>query len=79
MFYVYILQSISEPGHFYTGSTNDLKRRLSEHNTRHSIHTNKFTPWEIKNYFAFKDEQKAKEFEVYLKSQSGREFIKKHF
>ena len=79
MFYVYILRSISVPGHFYVGYTNDLKRRLKQHNTEHDGYTDKYKPWQIKAYFAIEDEDKAKDFEKYLKSQSGREFIKKHF
>ena len=79
MFYVYILQSLKDNDRFYTGYTDDLKRRLKEHNDGKSIHTNKYTPWKIKNYFAFDHELKAKQFESYLKSQSGREFIKRHF
>ena len=79
MYYVYILQSIGFPDRFYIGYTNALKRRLAQHNSEHTGHTEKYRPWRIKNYFAFDDEQKAKDFEQYLKSQSGREFIKRHF
>jgi putative endonuclease len=78
MFYVYIIQSLNYPEHFYTGYTCDLKRRLDEHNSGDSIHTNKFKPWKIKNYIAFDNKEKAEKFEKYLKSQSGREFIKKY-
>ena len=77
MKYVYILQSISFPDKFYTGLTNDLKRRFAEHNQCKSIHTNKHIPWKIKTYIAFSDEQKAFEFERYLKTSSGRSFAKK--
>ena len=79
MFYVYILQSINFPDKFYIGYTDDLKRRIKQHNSEHFGHTNKYRPWKIKDYFAIDDEQKAKDFEKYLKSQCGREFIKKHF
>jgi predicted GIY-YIG superfamily endonuclease len=79
MFYVYILQSVDNPDSFYTGFTNDLRRRMEEHNSGSSIHTNKFKPWRIKNYFAFDNEEKARHFESYLKSQVGRAFSKKHF
>ncbi len=71
MYYVYILQSIDLSERFYIGYTNDLKRRLAQHNSEHLGHTEKYRPWRIKNYFAFDDEQKAKDFEQYLKSQSG--------
>ena len=79
MFYTYILNSTSHPNRFYIGSTADLKRRLSEHNSGKSIHTNKFIPWKIKNYFAFEEQNKAEKFEKFLKSGNGRIFTKKHF
>lgn len=79
MFYTYILKSLSNPDHFYIGSTSDLKRRLLEHNSGKSIHTNKFIPWKIKNYFAFEELEKAEKFEKFLKSGNGRIFTKKHF
>ena len=79
MFYVYILQSINFPNNFYIGYTDNLKRRLKQHNSEHFGHTDKYRPWKIKDYFAIDNEQKAKDFEKYLKSQCGREFIKKHF
>ena len=77
MYYVYILQSINFPNKFYTGLTNDLKRRVSEHNQGKSIHTNKYVPWRLKTYITFSNEQKAFEFERYLKTPSGRAFAKK--
>ncbi len=79
MFYVYVLQSISFPEHFYVGVTNDLKKRLQDHNNGCSTHTNKFRPWKIKNYVAFDNETKARDFEKYLKSGNGRVFQKNHF
>lgn len=79
MIYVYILQSLNEQGRFYTGITEDMKSRLQEHNTGEVFHTAKFKPWEINNYFAFKDRKKAYAFEKYLKSGSGRAFAKRHF
>lgn len=79
MHYTYILQSQQNPDRFYIGSTSDLKRRLTEHNSGKSIHTNKFLPWKIKNYIAFEDKEKAEKFEKYLKSGNGRIFAKKHF
>lgn len=77
MKYVYILQSQKDPDRYYTGSTNDLDRRLKEHNFGHSVHTNKFRPWVIKTFVAFSEPDKADEFELFLKSGSGRAFAKK--
>ena len=79
MFYVYILQSINFPEHFYVGYTNDLKRRLKEHNNGNSVHTNKFKPWDLRGYIAFDSEEKAQIFEKFLKTGNGRIFQKKYF
>ena len=78
MKYVYILQSLSDPGHFYTGITDDLKARLSKHNAGEVPHTSKYAPLAINTYVAFTDEKRATAFEKYLKSGSGRAFAKKH-
>jgi predicted GIY-YIG superfamily endonuclease len=74
MKYVYILQSIEFPDKFYTGLTNDLKRRLAQHNQEKSVHSNKYAPWKLKTYLVFTDDQQAFEFERYLKISSGRAF-----
>lgn len=79
MYYTHILSSLISPDHFYIGSTSDLKKRLSEHNSGKSVHTNKFIPWKIKNYIAFETQTQAEEFEKFLKSGNGRIFCKKHF
>ena len=77
MKYVYILQSINNPERYYTSITDSLEKRLEEHNSGKSIHTNKFKPWNIKTYIAFSDIKKAEEFEKFLKTGNGRIFIKK--
>jgi len=43
----YILRSKTHPDQTYVGSTNDLRKRLAEHNSGKSIRTNKFKPWEL--------------------------------
>ncbi|MBQ6027199.1 MAG: GIY-YIG nuclease family protein [Alphaproteobacteria bacterium] len=78
MFYVYILQSLSNPKNFYIGFTHNLKGRLADHNAGKSLHTKKFIPWKLKNYFAFEEEYKARDFETYLKTHAGRKFCKNH-
>ncbi len=74
-YYVYILQN--EYNRFYVGRTEDLKARLRKHNAGEVPHTSKFRPWSIKTAIAFTNEEKAREFERYLKSSSGRAFAKK--
>ncbi len=79
MFYVYLIKSISKPNQHYVGYSGNYEKRLEYHNAGQSTHTNKFKPWELVGYFAFTDTDQAKEFEKYLKSGSGRAFMKKHF
>jgi predicted GIY-YIG superfamily endonuclease len=63
----------------YTGITRDLKKRLTDHNEGKSPHTRKFKPWNLVAYTGFADEPTAMAFEKYLKSGSGKAFLKKHF
>jgi len=78
MYYIYLLQSKKDPARHYTGYSSDLRGRLQDHNSGKSPHTSKYRPWELSNYFAFSNLIAAKKFEKYLKSGSGRAFIKKH-
>jgi putative endonuclease len=75
--YVYVLRSEANPKRFYTGRTVDLRERLTRHNSGKVPHTAKWRPWRIKTYIAFSDAVRALEFERYLKSSSGRAFLKK--
>lgn len=77
MHYVYVLES-KTTSHWYIGVTNDLRRRLYEHNSGKSVHTNKYRPWKIRLYVTFENRNQAEEFEKYLKSHSGRAFMSKH-
>jgi len=79
MVYVYILQSTKVHEQYYIGITENLKRRFAEHNSKNHKYSQRLQPWIIKNYFAFKDSEKAQLFEIYLKTSSGRAFSKKHF
>ena len=78
-YYVYILESLSTPGNYYTGFTENIDARLAKHNEGNVPHTSKYKPWKIKNFIAFFEKNKALKFEQYLKSHSGRAFAKKHF
>jgi putative endonuclease len=77
--YVYVLKSLSFGNQYYVGKSKDLQSRIIEHNRGQSSYTKKYRPWEIINYLWFKDKGKAFLFERYLKTCSGREFMKKHF
>ena len=77
MYYVYLLRSLQFPEQTYRGFTTDLKMRFADHNAGKSKHTAKYAPWELVSYHAFADEQKAREFEYYLKTGSGKAFANK--
>ncbi|MBU0457857.1 GIY-YIG nuclease family protein [Patescibacteria group bacterium] len=77
MVFVYSLES-KDGIHWYVGITDDVDRRLTEHNSGKCIHTNKYKPWKLRSYTAFTDRSRAEVFERYLKSHSGRAFSKKH-
>ena len=76
MYYVYILKS-SKSGILYYGFTDNLKRRLVEHNSAKSRFTKGHLPWELVWYSAFNDKKKAEDFELYIKSGSGKAFVYK--
>ena len=77
MYYIYILKC--SDGKLYTGCTSDLKERMEGHKKGHVPATASRFPVELISYVAISDKYKAFEFEKYLKSGSGRAFIKKHF
>ena len=66
MFYLYIIQSISKDI-LYVGSTNDLRRRVKEHNSGCSSFTKKHLPWKLVYYEAYCSEKDARIREQKLK------------
>jgi len=76
---VYILRSERDRSRRYTGLTSDVDERLRWHNAGQNTHTIENRPWKLVVSFHFTDESRARKFERYLKSGSGREFAKRHF
>ena len=77
MYYIYIMKSLKD-GSLYKGFTEDLKERLKIHNQGGDDYTSRKRPWKLVWYCAFNDKKKALAFEKYLKSGSGRAFLKRH-
>lgn len=77
MYYVYTL--ICKDGKPYTGCTEDLKLRIGRHLKGQVPATKDRLPANLITYTGFIDRYAAFEFEKYLKSGSGRAFLKKHF
>ena len=76
MFYVYSLKCRNG---YYVGCTDNLKERINRHQEGHVSSTANRLPVDLEFYFAIFDKYKAFEFEKYLKTGSGRAFVKKHF
>ena len=77
MHYVYLIRSISHPYQTYVGLTDHVENRLKKHNEGGSPHTAKYKPWTLVSYQAFSSRKQAAYFEAYLKSGSGRAFVKR--
>ena len=75
MWYVYVLKS-KKDGKNYVGSTNDLKRRLKEHNNGEVESTKYRQPLELIYYEAGLDESKARKREKYFKTIWGKRYLK---
>lgn len=78
MHYTYILKSIKQEGAIYVGSTSDLRVRLKQHNSiGNPGYSKRHAPWTIETYLSFDQKVDAERFETYLKSSSGKAFMKK--
>lgn len=77
MHIVYILKSKKYPTRCYIGITQDLNKRLNEHNSEKSIYAKRYAPWQIETYVTFKNKYLAEGFEKYLKSGSGFSFLRR--
>ncbi len=75
-YYVYLLRC--QNGEPYTGYTDNLKERIERHQKGYVPATKDRLPIKLISYFAFSNKYTAFNFEKYLKSGSGRAFIKKH-
>lgn len=78
MFYVYILRSLVN-GRFYIGSTNNLERRIYEHNNGKSKYTSLTKPFALIHEEKHPNRREAAQRERFLKSGKGREWIYKSF
>jgi len=53
MWFFYVLQSITNNDYFYKGSTNDLERRLKQHNDGEVTSTKPYVPYRLVYYEAY--------------------------
>jgi putative endonuclease len=74
MFTLYILNS-EKLNRFYVGYTNDLPRRLSEHNRIKGKYTDIGIPWKIVYTEQYDSRIEAKARERFIKSKKSKQFI----
>ena len=74
-YYVYVLQSLKD-GDNYVGYTNNLQKRLKEHENGEVSSTKNRRPLQLVYYEGCLDQQDATKREKYLKTSWGKRFIK---
>jgi putative endonuclease len=72
---VYAIKSINR-NYIYVGMTNNLERRLSEHNNGENKSTKAYKPFTLIFSENFETRVLARKKEKYLKSGIGKEFLK---
>ena len=75
MYTVYILKCSDNS--YYVGCTNDFNDHISRHQQGQVSYTSKRLPVTLIHQSIFIDKYKAFEFEIYLKTASGRAFASK--
>jgi putative endonuclease len=74
--YVYVLRSLKD-GNLYTGYTSDLRARIATHTAGKARATRGRRPLHLIYYEAYLLRSDAKARELFLKSGSGKRFIRK--
>lgn len=75
MWYVYIIESQKDKK-WYTGYTNDLRKRILKHNSGKNFSTKSRMPFKLIYYEACLDKKDAKAREKFLKSGMGKRYIR---
>jgi putative endonuclease len=70
MWYVYFLELHNK--HVYVGSTDDLRRRLTSHESGHVLSTRSHRPVILMSYIAVRDEAHARRLERYFQVGVGQ-------
>lgn len=77
MYYVYFLKMSN--GQIYTGSTANLKNRMSEHERGNVITTSKYLPVGLIGYEAYHLKSDAQRREKYLKTTEGKRLFRQQY
>jgi len=74
MTYLYVIKS-EKINYRYVGITNNLARRLSQHNDGYNKNTRAYRPFKLVLSEKYKDYKDARKREIFLKSGVGRKFL----
>jgi len=74
MIYVYVIKS-KKKNYRYTGITNNVDRRLKQHNGGYGISTKSFAPFDLVLEEGYPNYKDARAREKFLKSGAGRKFL----
>lgn len=75
MYYTYVLRS-KKDNHFYTGCTNNLRKRFMEHEKGINVATKGRCPFQLVYYESCVNRSDAFVREKYLKSGPGKRYLK---
>jgi len=75
MYYVYVLKSLKDMA-WYTGYTDDLRKRFNKHNKGLIASTRHRRPFQIIYYEACLNQQDATAREEFLKTGMGKRYLK---
>ena len=75
MVYTYVIRS-KKDNKFYTGATNDLRKRFNEHNEGKVASTKNRGPFELIYFEGCLSKEDAFAREIYLKTGMGKRYIK---
>ncbi|MFH1781424.1 MAG: GIY-YIG nuclease family protein [Patescibacteria group bacterium] len=75
MYKVYTIQSEIK-NYIYVGFTDNIKRRINQHNKGYNKTTKPYRPFKIILLEEYPDRKSARKREKYLKSGCGKEFLK---
>ena len=75
-FYTYVLRSLKDDEN-YIGYTNNLRRRLEEHNLGKNFSTKSRRPLKLIYFEACLNKEDAEQREKYFKSTIGRRYLSK--
>ncbi|OGF99847.1 hypothetical protein A2Y99_03045 [Candidatus Gottesmanbacteria bacterium RBG_13_37_7] len=75
MYYVYLIQNLINRK-IYTGFSNNLRKRISDHIKGRVWTTKRFRKLKLIYYEAFINEKDAREREMYLKTTKGKRTVR---